>query len=82
MLSEIQAVKPVPLHAYWIQQRAEASFIQLSGATGGGTQQKLDVHSRDGSQMLTDAICKQILSSLGGKALEDAYERMKPSFNR
>jgi len=65
-----------------MQRRAEESFAQMSGATGGGTHQKLDVNSRDGAQLLTDAVCKQILSSLGGKALEDAYERMKPSFNR
>ena len=32
-------------------------------------------------QLLTDAVCKQILSSLGGESLADAYERMKPSFN-
>merc|ERR1712216_234975 len=68
-------LKPVPLHAYYMQRRAEESFAQMSGATGGGTHQKLDVNSRDGAQLLTDAVCKQILSSLGGKALEDAYER-------
>jgi len=82
VLARIQAVKPVPLHAYFMNKRAEQSFAQLSGATGGGNHGKLDVNSREGAKLLTDAVCKQILSSLGGKALEDAYERMKPSFNR
>ena len=51
-------------------------------ATGGGSVQPLDVKSKEGAQLLTDAVCKQILSSRGGKALQDAYERMKPSFSR
>lgn len=82
VLLEIQAVKPVPLHCYWMAKRAEESFNGLAAATGGGTSQKLDVNSKNGAQLLTDAVCKQILASLGGAALADAYERMKPSFNR
>jgi len=82
MLSDIQATKPVPIHCYHIKPRAKTSFEQLAGATGGGTAQPLDINSQAGAQLLTDAVCKQILSTLGGKALEDAYERMKPSFSR
>ena len=80
VLAQIQAVKPVPLHAYYMKDRAAPSFAQLSGVTGGGTHQKLDVNSNEGAQLLTDAVCKQILSALGGKKLQDAYERLKPSF--
>jgi len=80
VLSSLQAVKPVPIHCYHMQKRAVSSFQQLAGATGGGTAQSLDVNSKSGANLLTDAVCKQILSSLGGKALEDAYELMKPSF--
>jgi hypothetical protein len=82
MLQEIQAVKPVPLHCYWMAGRAKDSFNAIAALTGGGTSQKLDVNSKEGAQLLTDAVCKQILTSLGGAALADAYERMKPSFSR
>jgi len=82
MLLDIQAIKPVPLHCYYMNNRAKESFERLAAATGGGSAHPLDVNSKEGAQLLTDAVCKQILSSLGGKALEDAYERMKPSFNR
>ena len=82
VLNSIQAVHPVPIHCYHMASRAKGSFEQLAAATVGGTAQKLDVNSSSGAQLLTDAVCKQILSSLGGKALEDAYERMKPSFSR
>jgi hypothetical protein len=81
MLQQIQLVKPVPLHAYHMAKRAQQSFENLAACTGGGSAQKLDVNSSKGADDLTDAVCKQILSSLGGKALEDAYERMKPSFS-
>ena len=82
MLHAIQAVKPVPLHCYYMAKKARDSFTQLAGATGGGSVNELDVNSAAGAKLLTDAVCKQILSSLGGKQLEDAYERMKPSFTR
>ena len=82
MLNSIQAVKPVPIHCYYMAKRATASFTVLAGATGGGSVQHLDVNSSSGAQLLTDAVCKQILSSLGGQSLADAYERMKPSFSR
>ena len=80
MLADLQAVDPVPLHAYYIKSRAEAGFRELAAASGGEAH-PLDVNSKDGAQLLTDAVCKQILSSLGGESLADAYERMKPSFN-
>ena len=64
----------------YIKSRAEAGFRELAAASGGEAH-PLDVNSKDGAQLLTDAVCKQILSSLGGKSLADAYERMKPSFN-
>jgi len=82
VLRDIQAVKPVPIHCYHMKERAEESFEELAATAGGGTAQRLDVNSQAGAQLLTDAVCKQILSSLGGKKLQDAYERMKPSFNR
>ena len=81
VLLDIQATKPLPVHCYYMNRRARPSFEQLAAATGGGSAQFLDVNSDTGAQLLTDAVCKQILSSLGGKQLEDAYERMKPSFN-
>jgi len=82
VLHEIQLAKPVPIHCYYMQSRARNGFEELAAATGGGTAQHLDVNSQSGATLLTDAVCKQILSSLGGKALADAYERMKPSFSR
>ena len=82
MLADLQALQlgHVPLHAYFIAQRAEAGFRALSAASGGSAHE-LDVKSKNGAQLLTDAVCKQILSALGGKSLEDAYDRMMPSFS-
>ena len=80
MLGDLQAVSPVPLHAYYMAKSAAAGFQELAAASGGEAH-PLDVNSKDGAQLLTDAVCKQILSSLGGESLADAYERMKPSFN-
>ncbi|EOD26333.1 hypothetical protein EMIHUDRAFT_205325 [Emiliania huxleyi CCMP1516] len=82
VLNDIQQVKPVPVHCYHMHDRAVESFEKMAAVTGGGSAQRLDVNSASGAQALTDAVCKQILSSLGGQALADAYERMKPSFSR
>jgi hypothetical protein len=82
VLRAIQAVQPIPVHCYHMAERAATSFQQLANMTPGGTSQALDINSSSGAQLLTDAVCKQILSSLGGKVLADAYERIKPSFNR
>ncbi|CAF0951758.1 unnamed protein product [Rotaria sp. Silwood1] len=66
----------IPVHAFFIEQRAEAVFKQIVNETGGRCEM-LDINSSSSSQMLTDLVTEEILRnvrrSTKGNALVEAY---------
>ncbi|CAF1341009.1 unnamed protein product [Rotaria sp. Silwood1] len=66
----------IPVHAFFVEQRAETVFKQIAQQTG-GRGEMLDINSSSGSQMLTDLVTEEILRNVGGttkgNALVEAY---------
>jgi len=71
-----------PVHAYYIDKRAKASFEQLANMTNGSSG-FLNIRKPGGAEALIGLICTQILETLGGQSARQAYEDMfnKPSFS-
>ncbi|CAF1389902.1 unnamed protein product [Rotaria sordida] len=66
----------IPIHAFYVDSRAEQSFKQIANRTGGRCE-LLDINSPSGSKMLTDLVTEEILRNVGGSskgnALVEAY---------
>ncbi|CAF4780533.1 unnamed protein product, partial [Rotaria sp. Silwood1] len=66
----------IPVHAFFVEQRAETVFKQIAQQTG-GRGEMLNINSSSGSQMLTDLVTEEILRNVGGttkgNALVEAY---------
>jgi len=62
----------VPINAFYIDDRAQASFEELARITGGSAE-RLDIFSSTGAEALMAAVCVNILCAVGGVALADAY---------
>ncbi|CAF2071576.1 unnamed protein product [Rotaria magnacalcarata] len=66
----------IPVHAFYVERRAEQSFRQIANQTGGRCQ-LLDVKSSSGAQILTDLVAETLLVDIGGlskgKSLVAAY---------
>jgi len=71
---EIEKLKQrkVPVHAFYVAKYAQASFQEMSTATGGKCEY-LDVNSAKGADLLTDTVTIQVLQSVGGEELVSAY---------
>lgn len=81
LLPAIKA-KGFPVHGFYVDSSARASFERISIQTG-GTSQFLDVNSDTGADDLTDCVSQFVLKSAGGnqlgQLLVDEYKKM---FNR
>ena len=69
--------KNIPVHCFYLHDGAKENFLQLSSMTGGKFE-SLNINSIDGSNILTDVVTQQILSSVGqargkGEDLANAY---------
>jgi hypothetical protein len=69
--------KNIPVHCFYLHDGAKENFKQISTETGGKFE-SLNIDSMEGSNVLTDAVTKQILSSVGqargkGEDLANAY---------
>ena len=67
--------KNIPVHCFYLHDGARENFKQISTETGGKFEY-LNINSVDGSNILTDVVTQQILSSVGqarGKGEELAY---------
>ncbi|CAF1137415.1 unnamed protein product, partial [Didymodactylos carnosus] len=58
-------VDGIPVHAFFVEQRAEESFKKIAKKTGGRCAM-LDINSSSGSEMLTDLVTEEILRNVGG----------------
>jgi hypothetical protein len=71
----------IPVHAFYVEQRAEEKFHQIATRTHGRCEM-LDINSRVGSDMLTDLVTEEILNNIGGqsrgKDLVTAYRKKFP----
>ena len=54
----------IPVHAFYVDKRAESNFREISSQTGGRCEM-LDINSSSGAQMLTDLITEEILRNVG-----------------
>ncbi|CAF1573592.1 unnamed protein product [Didymodactylos carnosus] len=64
-------VDGIPVHAFFVEQRAEESFKKIAKETGGRCEM-LDINSSSGSEMLTDLVTEEILRNVGGSLKGDA----------
>ncbi|CAF1486229.1 unnamed protein product [Rotaria sordida] len=66
----------IPVHAFYVDTRAEKSFKDIASKTGGRSEM-LDINSPSGSQILTDLVTEEVLRNVGGavrgNALVQAY---------
>ena len=67
------AVLGIPVHAFHVAANAEADFKKIAAMTNGESSY-LDIHSSKGAELLTGAVTKKILASVGGAELVKAYE--------
>ncbi|ETO06651.1 hypothetical protein RFI_30741, partial [Reticulomyxa filosa] len=67
----------IPVHAFFICERAEQSFRKIACATNGRCE-KLDINSEKGSDQLTNLVSEEVLRNIGGSkgdTLVDAYKK-------
>ncbi|CAF0938955.1 unnamed protein product [Adineta steineri] len=68
----------IPVHAFYVEPRAETIFQSIAILTGGRCQM-LDINSPSGSTILTDFVTEEILRNIGGNskgsALVEAYRK-------
>jgi hypothetical protein len=72
--------KSIPVHAFYLKERAEASFRDIAGRTGGESH-PLDVDSDAGAEDLTNVVTERILEEADkdmGGALVLAYRKAYP----
>jgi len=80
--------KGVPIHAFYVADRAQECFERLANLSSGGKAAKLDIYSDKGADMLSESIIKKILEAIesgtGSKGrLTKVYDQMfKPAFSR
>jgi hypothetical protein len=69
----------IPIHAFWVNNRAQSSFQRIARETNGKSG-SLDINAASGAQQLTDIVCKRLLDNIGGEAhgarLLGRYEEM------
>jgi len=69
--------KGIPVHAFFVNRKAEANFKEIAKETGGRCK-LLDINSSAGAEKLTNLVTKEILRNVGqsngrGDDLVDAY---------
>jgi hypothetical protein len=69
-LSLIKA-KGIPVHAFYVDERARQNFEEIARVTEGGQCQALDIHSPAGAEMLTNLVTERILKNVGGEKMGD-----------
>ena len=69
-LSLIKA-KGIPVHAFYVAERARQNFEEIAKATEGGQCQMLDINSSAGAEMLTNLVTERILKNVGGEVMGD-----------
>ncbi|ETO33242.1 hypothetical protein RFI_03863 [Reticulomyxa filosa] len=65
----------IPVHAFYVDQKAQQNFLQIANITGGRCE-NLAINSKKGSDQLTDLVSEVVLKNAGGSkgnALVDAY---------
>ncbi len=67
--------KGIKIHTCYLNNYAKDNFIAIANCTG-GTPQKLDIHSSQGSEKLTQIVSTTILENIGGEKLVKAYYNM------
>ena len=76
--------KNIPVHAFYVAENAKQSFQEIAKLTNGKSE-KLDIESKDGSEILTNLVNIEVLQSIGGaqrgKDLVNAYKTKFNAFN-
>ena len=72
----------VPVHAYYVDRRAQESFERMANMTG-GTSGFLSIDTAGAAENLVGLVCTQILETLGGEEARLQYESLfsRPSFS-
>jgi len=61
------AKNKIPVHAFFVEDGAEANFREIANATGGRCE-KLNVNGEDGATLLTNVVTEEILRKAGQSA--------------
>jgi hypothetical protein len=67
------SAKSIPIHAFYVHERAESNFQEISQRTG-GVCGRLDINSSEGAEMLTGVVTRILLDNIGGAELVQAYD--------
>ena len=57
--------KKIPVHAFYVAERAKKSFTEIADTTGGKSEM-LDIDSANGSETLTNLVNIEVLRNIGG----------------
>eukprot|EP01064_Diplonema_japonicum_P004269 TRINITY_DN1278_c1_g1_i3.p1 TRINITY_DN1278_c1_g1~~TRINITY_DN1278_c1_g1_i3.p1 ORF type:complete len:2509 (+),score=795.47 TRINITY_DN1278_c1_g1_i3:1288-8814(+) len=71
--TRLLAEKNIPVHTFYLAERAKENFEQIAELTGGRCEE-LDVSAPESTNVLTDLWSMQVLRDIGGDKLEDAYK--------
>ncbi|CAF4122389.1 unnamed protein product [Adineta steineri] len=63
-------ISNIPVHAFYVEQRAKSVFETIAKNTGGRCE-NLDINSPAGAKMLTDLVTEEILKNVGGSLKGD-----------
>lgn len=62
----------IKVHCFYVKNNAQTCFTSYAQRTGGQSA-ALDIDSSLGAELLTQVVCEQVLSGIGGQELVDSY---------